>query len=287
MKCFSKEQILFKNKKIAIDFRNACNEEIHIHDFVELVYISGGNGYQYIDNKKYKVSHGDMMFINYNHTHAFSSDTEMKYYNIYLIPEFISNELIDSNNAMQMLSLTSFEDFHEIVGNESPLIHFDSNESKEIENCLEAMFREYRNNTNGSMTILKSYILILLTYIFRKMSIFQTIDPTSRDERIKNLTDYIEKNCTNSLSLNKISEKCFYNPSYFSRIFKENVGMTITDFIHKKRIEKACEILIKTNKNIDTICTEVGYSNKNIFYKKFREYMNVLPSEYRKNYSEQ
>ena len=53
MKCFTKDRVLSKNKNIAIGFHNACNEEIHIHDFLEFVYISDGEGYQYIDEKKY------------------------------------------------------------------------------------------------------------------------------------------------------------------------------------------------------------------------------------------
>lgn len=283
MKCFTKDRVLSKNKNIAIGFHNACNEEIHIHDFLEFVYISDGEGYQYIDEKKYSVSHGDMMFINYNHTHAFSSDTGMKYYNIYLVPEFISKELINSNNAMQMLSLTAFEDFRETVGFEKPFIHFDKEESSEIENCLNAMMREYDSCEGGYLTVLKSYMSVILTYIFRKMSVFsEDTDSNNKDRRIEMLTEYIEKNCTDTLTLDKLAEKCFYNPSYFSRAFKEYRGMTITDFIHKNRIKKACEMLLHTDKSIDIICSETGYSNKNVFYKKFLKFTGIMPAEYRK-----
>ena len=59
--------------------------------------------------------------------------------------------------------------------------------------------------------------------------------------------------------------------------------MTITDFIHKNRIKKACEMLLHTDKSIDIICSETGYSNKNVFYKKFLKFTGMMPAEYRKN----
>lgn len=278
---YTEDHVFCNNENIAVDFHHAHNEKIHMHDFVELVYITGGRGYQYIDGRKYSVMRGDMLFLNLNHTHAFTTDKGMEYYNIYLRPAFISNELINADNAMQMLSLTAFEDFRETVGEENPVVRFTGGEIAEIESCLSAMWREYEHKENGSGTVLKSYLTILLTYLFRKMAVFSA-QSEEKENRIGDLIRYIEDNCTQKLSLTELSEQCFYNPSYFCRVFKAYSGMTITEFIHESRVKRACDQLIHSHNSVDEICLNVGYTNKTLFYKKFREKTGMSPAEYRK-----
>ena len=53
---YTENHVFCENENIAVVFHPAHNEEIHIHDFVELVYIAGGRGHQYIDGKKYSGS---------------------------------------------------------------------------------------------------------------------------------------------------------------------------------------------------------------------------------------
>lgn len=48
---YTENHVFCENENIAVVFHPAHNEEIHIHDFVELVYIAGGRGHQYIDGK--------------------------------------------------------------------------------------------------------------------------------------------------------------------------------------------------------------------------------------------
>lgn len=280
---YTENHVFCDNENIAVAFHPAHNEEIHTHDFVELVYIAGGRGQQYIDGKKYSVTRGDMLFINFNHTHAFTTDKGMEYYNIYLKPEFISGELINADNAMQMLSLTAFEDFRETVGDKNPVVRFSGAEVAEVESCLSAMLREYENKENGTGTVLKSYLMILLTYVFRKMAVFGGEQPGEKENRIDDLIQYIEANCTQKLSLTELSEQCFYNPSYFCRMFKAYSGMTITEFIHESRIKRACGLLVKTHNSVEDISQRVGYTNKTLFYKKFREKTGMSPAEYRKS----
>ena len=279
---YTENHVFCENENIAVVFHPAHNEEIHIHDFVELVYIAGGRGHQYIDGKKYSVMRGDMLFINLNHTHAFTTDKGMDYYNIYLKPGFISSELINADNAMQMLTLTAFEDFRETVGEESPVVRFSGGEMAEVESCLSAMLREYEHKENGTGTVLQSYLMILLTYVFRKMAAFGGVQPGENGNKIGDLIQYIEENCTQKLSLTELSEQCFYNPSYFCRMFKAYSGMTITEFIHENRIKRACGLLLHSHKSVEEISLGVGYTNKTLFYKKFREKTGMSPAEYRK-----
>ena len=95
------------------------------------------------------------------------------------------------------------------------------------------------------------------------------------------IIEYIDNHCHEKITLNMLAERCFYNPSYFSRLFKDYFGMNLLDYINQKRIEKSCILLKSTNYNIDDICFHVGYSDKTQFYKQFKHFTGTTPSHYR------
>ncbi|GKU83307.1 helix-turn-helix transcriptional regulator [Niallia sp. NCCP-28] len=97
---------------------------------------------------------------------------------------------------------------------------------------------------------------------------------------------YIEENYL-STSLTEVAQKFHFHPNYLSRILKEHFGKTFSEMIQKLRLRQAKLLLENTPLPINRIADEIGYSNFNHFYKKFREYFNVTPAEYRVQITQQ
>jgi AraC-like DNA-binding protein len=93
---------------------------------------------------------------------------------------------------------------------------------------------------------------------------------------------YIEENCFENITIKELAQKCFYNPSYFSTVFKAIYGKTLTEFIHEKRIQEAVRLLMETDDNIDRISLSVGYQDRKQFYKLFKDQTGITPGEMRK-----
>ncbi len=93
----------------------------------------------------------------------------------------------------------------------------------------------------------------------------------------------IDADITSDLSLKKIAEVLKINPSYLSTLFKKETGVTLTDFVNKKRIEKAKQLLKTTNLQIQTIAQSCGMLDVNYFTKVFKKHTNQTPKEYRAN----
>lgn len=74
-----------------------------------------------------------------------------------------------------------------------------------------------------------------------------------------------------------LSEKCFYNPAYFGRMFRECYGMSFKDYIKKRRINEAVRLLTGTELPIDEISRKVGYTNRTDFYRVFAEQTSRTP----------
>jgi AraC-like ligand binding domain. len=161
--------------------RQICREiqAPHTHEFIEIVYIIDGSGSQTVNSDTYPVKRGDLLFINFKEVHAFSSEHHMEYINCLVSPEFLNRELVNSENALDLLTLGIFKDFYDMNRGICPHISFHGMEMLEIEALLNDMLRESVRKAPGYMTILNSYVNVLLT----KYSGFSKPGTFLRDKR--------------------------------------------------------------------------------------------------------
>jgi YesN/AraC family two-component response regulator len=93
--------------------------------------------------------------------------------------------------------------------------------------------------------------------------------------------DYIHRHYLRNIGLNEVSAELFMNPSYFSRIFHEEMGETFSRYIVRLRMKKAKELLRETTLRIYEIADKVGYRDHRHFVKTFKETEGVTPAEFR------
>ena len=93
----------------------------------------------------------------------------------------------------------------------------------------------------------------------------------------------IQEHLEEYLSLEFIAEKVYLSPKYISRIFKEERGINITQFITDCKLKRAAKLLLETNISLEKLILLVGFSSTNYFIKKFKEKYSVTPVQYRRN----
>ena len=268
-----------KGESIGIFRGDSSLEEPHVHEFIEIIYARSGEATETVDGVDYSVKRGDMIFINYGSTHAFKVDEGKKYeyINICFSPEVVGNSIITPENAFSLLSLTAFNEMSR--DEKGGKLTFFGAERQEIENILDAMLREKKERQLSSDKVLDSYMNIIITKMLRKTApeaVGEELNDTWRE-----LSDYIDENLDAKLTLPLLASKCFYNPSYFSRIFKDRFGMTLTQYVNRKRVEFAGKLLIESELSVDEISARVGFADRSNFYHTFSKIMGTTPSEYR------
>ena len=285
MHTFRYDDLVAEGRAVAVRKESYTHdEEVHMHDFVEVVYIISGKGVQCVDDKKCPVGRGDLIFINYHQSHSFQVDEHMSYYNLFLHPTFFTKICEESQHTFDLLALTAFEEFRESVMQNKTFLRFSGNDLLEIERLFEILLREQQEQHDGFKSAMQAYTTVLFVQIFRKMlGTIESVNDTAIS--IEEITRYVEENCWDKLSLNDLAGKCFFNPSYFSRMFKKKNGMSLKTFIHTSRINRACTLLKETDMTIEKISVTVGYTDKTKFYAQFKKIMDCLPTEYRKKYS--
>lgn len=92
---------------------------------------------------------------------------------------------------------------------------------------------------------------------------------------------YIQEHYTEDLSLDIIAGHLKVSPTYLSRIFTQEQGMGILEYLTDLRLRKARELLTQTNDRIYEIAKKVGYSDAVYFNKVFKKHTGKTPKEYR------
>ncbi|MBM7654967.1 response regulator transcription factor [Neobacillus cucumis] len=102
-------------------------------------------------------------------------------------------------------------------------------------------------------------------------------------ETIREAMAFINHHLQDELTLKEVAEYVHLNPSYFSVLFKEHAKVTFSEYVTRRRIQRAKELLIATNLPIAEIAEEAGYKTAKYFIKIFKELGGVTPSSFRKN----
>ena len=258
------------------------DEDAHTHDFFEIVYIYSGCGTHVVNDTEVFVQRGDLLILGMTDVHSFRVNGSMGIWNCILTPDFISEELINSYHPIDLLSLTAFHEFNSITSL-TPLVKFSESKFAKIENIFILMEEEFEDKKAGYLSVIKGYLNALLIMIFRKIAEYDDFKGDKTINKIiQGVIAYIEKNYGKRISLKELAAENFYNPSYFSRFFKECYGVSLTQYVNQVRIDEAKKMILETDKTIDQIAQITGFSDKKQFYKIFKELMGQLPGDLRK-----
>lgn len=96
------------------------------------------------------------------------------------------------------------------------------------------------------------------------------------------MTDYIDKHYPDNLTVEAIADAACLSPGYAGRIFKEQLGLPIMDYVLKVRIDKSKKLLLNPHYQIQAIAESVGYGDAGYFTKVFRKFEGITPTQFRK-----
>jgi YesN/AraC family two-component response regulator len=94
---------------------------------------------------------------------------------------------------------------------------------------------------------------------------------------------YINNNYSEKITLEQVASNIFLSPTYFSKIFKQELGLSFSNYLNRVRIEKAKSLLLHESIPIVDISDIVGFVDQAYFSKVFKKLVGVTPSEYREN----
>ena len=110
----------------------------------------------------------------------------------------------------------------------------------------------------------------------------QSVDNDAQLNQIDNIVSRVTDNLTQALSAADLAAELGMTESSFSRFFRSATGNTFTDFVNQVRVNRACQLLMESERLITDICYEVGFNNVANFNRRFLNVKGMTPSEFRR-----
>ncbi|MFM9402595.1 helix-turn-helix transcriptional regulator [Myroides odoratimimus] len=104
--------------------------------------------------------------------------------------------------------------------------------------------------------------------------------PTTEEPKMLLITEYMQKNLGEALTLNGMAEVFGYSVRTLTRLFKTHLDISFLQYLKMVRMIKAMELLMSTDKNVSEVAFDVGYSSIAAFSNTFQQLFNVRPSDF-------
>ena len=125
----------------------------------------------------------------------------------------------------------------------------------------------------------------LCAWISTALNEFIELVYSSQDARkisqISPAINYIDANHDKPMTLAEIARASHLSVSRLAHVFKEQMGITVIDYVTSVRIERAKHLLLATDQSCTAICFEVGYNNQSYFTRTFKAVVGMTPRQFR------
>nr|WP_275582958.1 AraC family transcriptional regulator [Gracilibacillus alcaliphilus] len=148
------------------------------------------------------------------------------------------------------------------------------------------MSNEYEARQNGYETIIRLQLVQLLIQLSRIYAHGDTTLSLNRKELerktfIKRVAGYLERHYDQKLTLANLSSLFNMSSRHLNRIFKEETGKTVVEYIHHIRISRAKKLLTESDAKIIAVALDVGYDDPAFFTRLFTRKVGCPPGRYR------
>ena len=279
---FEKEVVEYPHKSFNMKFLYADHTDDclgfipHLHEELEFLYVVRGKAEIRCGNTIYHAKAGDIFVFNSNEIHSCLKTYSGYYtYCLQFLPSFLSSKLVDVCEYNYIRPLTKKRaNFKTLYQNNPELIEL-------FEKCE----KEFQAKKHGYHIALKGYVYAFLSQIYRLNEHLEseTIHhETINHRRVGTVINHINENFSTEIDFRKLVEDMFLHYSYFSRVFKEQTGKSMRQYLHEYRLTTALNLLSSTDKNVTEVALECGFDDLNYFSRAFKELIGLSPSNFKK-----
>jgi AraC-like DNA-binding protein len=254
----------------------------HWHQGCEFLYVHEGEGHVFVERQSHVVQRG-MLFcfqpfqLHNVRVHLESSDARYMRTILHCDPVALEPFLRPYAELHRL--------FLSLWKGRSPVQAFDlSDQTVYIEGIIDAAERSYRHDARPAAAIETSaiYLLQLIGAIRGLTGTEAVLDGGQRSARYSEaIMEWLEQNYAEPFDLSRLAAELHLSNAYVSRVFRQETGSSITDYLMARRIKEACRHLQISMLPIEAIGAKVGLPNPSYFVQLFKRVVGLTPRRYR------
>lgn len=259
----------------------------HWHYFTEMIYLVSGSLYAEVDGRQYTMNPGDLIIFHPKQIHSFldypvkEAATQPTYF--YAIK---FDDMILSNTTPGSPKLPKLLNSDNQNNPPSNLLLADDLKYDAVKLFFENCIWEVNHKEFGYDIKVASTISLIITTVFRiwlkhgfKFSTKSTFDQFSSKDF--SVLEYIDAHSSENINIEDLASKCGMCYSNFAKQFKNQYGRTCKEYIEFIRICKADTLLLYTDKTLDYISQETGFTDASHFIRTYKKIRGITPKQRR------
>lgn len=246
----------------------------HEHSDYELAALLSGSGWCYLDSDVFRMEAGHLYIIPPNRVHmmSYSDQTPHAMYHIYFRAEILTE-------IRQSFGINLEPELQK-----HPALELSDELRARLDHALSVINRRPQN---GAIDCAIRHLLVecILLSMARQLGLDADLSaPTASHPVIQDLIQFISLHFAEDLTLDMLSGHTGLNRSYLCRLFRKEMGLTITEYINSIRVRNACRLLRESDLNITQISLQSGFNSTAYFDRQFRTLMGMSPTAYLNEY---
>ncbi len=161
----------------------------------------------------------------------------------------------------------------------------DDKVTKKLETHIKNIVRLYRSGERDRFLAMQAeilHILRILTDYAVSRAHAESVSGSCVSEYCRRTCDYVAQHLTELIREDELARQLDIAPCYLSRLFSSSMGMTLTEYIHRARLQQACRLLQESDANLQQVAEAVGFSSAKYLSRIFGRYMGMTVTEFRR-----
>ena len=244
----------------------------HTHpDMIEICYLAKGQQSYIVGDEVFQMYGGDLFVAFPDEVHGSGSVPEEKG----VLYWMVLKRPIQGKTYLGLSDKHAFDLYSRLL--QLPQRLFKG--GTECERLLQKVIYTYFQNKESLTTIELNNLLV--SFLLHVIHAGEKASDRGYSERITKIIRYIDENLFETLELEFLAGKCNLSESRFKHLFKEETGMPPSEYITRKKVEKAQEMMKDPDYSVKDIAYDLGFSSPAYFSTVFRQYVGDSPTAYK------
>lgn len=250
-----------RNKEISYEIKNSVHVPPHLHEAIEVVYVTKGSVELGVGRELYHMEEGDFGIVFPNlihHYQVFSSGINKAIY-LFIEPAI----------------LTSFQDDLRKYCPQNPVI-----KKSDLKSDVVSAIKSLTKLESENAIMNQAYAQMILAYVLSSTQLVEK-EVVGEDNLIYRAVSYVAMNFREQISLDAMAKELCVSKYVLSRMFSKTFHCNFCRYVNKTRLNYARACLENSKYSITDICLDCGFESQRTFNRVFKEEYKITPREYR------
>lgn len=285
------EKVTFRDEPLLWSHRSISARHFsgfyHWHQCCEMLFVHEGNGSVIVNRKTHEIRRGMVFFFQPFQLHKV-------YANVSPEQPYIRSKIhfnpYDFEEKLRPFTILHSRYLQLWQGNH-PLQAFDMGEAFEyVEQALAMHARQTLTLEGGREAEFEHALMLIIQMLNALSPLIGSHRPNAAPgiqprpfTYAEKIMHWIEEHYMEDIKLDDIAEALHLSKFYLSRLFRNETGSSISQYLTARRIKIACRLLQTTDDSVERIGGEVGIPNPSYFIRLFKKVVGTTPLKYRQN----